>query len=161
MFNVVKRYGFIERSKLCIKSQLKMKIFYSVKYLIFCIILQSAMMLSCLKVMTILFISMEISMEITEAKVGVFRGKIKLHNHLGGEVPEPGLDLPLHLQQGKRSAGVRLSTSNNIDVLRDSLLSIMARKDQNKKEVNTKHSTLCLFLRLLSSLLETSSQVQL
>ena len=37
----------------------------------------------------------------------------------------------------KRSAGVRLSTSNNIDVLRDKLLSIMARKDQNKKEVKT------------------------
>ena len=37
----------------------------------------------------------------------------------------------------KRSAGVRLSTSNNIDVLRDKLLSIMARKDQNKNEVKT------------------------
>ena len=47
---------------------------YSLKYLIFCIILQSAMMLSCLKVMTILFISMEISMEMTEAKVGVLGG---------------------------------------------------------------------------------------
>ena len=71
---MVKRYGFIERSKLWIKSQLKMKIFYSVKYLIFCIILQSAMMLSCLKVMTILFISIEISRQMTEAKVGVLGG---------------------------------------------------------------------------------------
>ena len=75
VLNVVKLYAVwhIKRSKPYMKSQLKMKMFYSLKYLIFCI-LQSAMMLSCLKVMTILFISMEISMEITEAKVGVLGG---------------------------------------------------------------------------------------
>ena len=56
----------------------------------------------------------------------------------------------------KRSAGVRLSTSNNIDVLRDKLLSIMARKDQNQKEVRR-----FLLSPLIPSLLETFSRVQL
>ena len=62
---------------------------------------------------------------------------------VGGDVTEPGVGLPLH--QVKRSAGVRLSTSNNIDVLRDKLLSIMARKDQNKKEVKAVLSSLLSF----------------
>lgn len=69
------------------------------------------------------------------------------------------LGLGLHLQQVKRSAGVRLSTSNNIDVLRDKLLSIMASKDQNKKEVEIVSFSASHFF-IIRNFLSCSASVQ-